>query len=411
MKIAIAKPDHGVTGGFEIVVEQLIAGLRGRGHAVDLVQVDATTGDLAHLPIPIEPASVDLFREFFLHLDLVYQFEALDLSAYDVVLCAQPGAYAVQHPRKVALFYHHARTFYDLFDAIENAQSTDVDLKHLAAFITRDIDGHYLTASLPILAGSQRVKQRLLDHNGLSSNVDVFYAGLDDTFLQQGPATTFESPVCIGRLEFPKRTELFLHAMAHLDHLEGRVIGTGSQGDRLQGIDAWLRVQHRDADGQVAGRCPIDDDQLWRELALHLPTEELDAARGRLQSLDAASSVTFVGRVSREELLREYRAALCVVCPAFDEDFGLTCIEAMACGKPVVACHDGGGYVELIEDGVDGFLVESTGPAIAEAIRKLTDRDRAREMGARGQQKARAFTWDRSIAQVERTLTGTLSAD
>src|SRR5436190_23910191 len=72
----------------------------------------------------------------------------------------------------------------------------------------------------------------------------------------------------------------------------------------------------------------------------------------------------------------------------------------MALGKPVIACVDGGGYVELIEDGVDGFLVEATGPAIAAAIEQLKDSALAREMGARGREKARAYTWPKAIDHV-----------
>jgi glycosyltransferase involved in cell wall biosynthesis len=70
----------------------------------------------------------------------------------------------------------------------------------------------------------------------------------------------------------------------------------------------------------------------------------------------------------------------------------------------VIACSDGGGYVELIEDGVDGFLVDPTGPAIARAIDRLAQGDLARRMGARGREKARAYTWTRAVDQVERAL-------
>lgn len=135
-----------------------------------------------------------------------------------------------------------------------------------------------------------------------------------------------------------------------------------------------------------------------------MTSEELLIAQAIVTARDLPSRVGFLGRSSHQELLREYTSALCVVCPAFDEDFGLTCLEAMACGKPVIACTDSGGCIELIEDGVDGFLVDPTGPAIADAVRRLTDRDLARAMGARGRQKARRFTWPRAIDQVERAL-------
>jgi glycosyltransferase involved in cell wall biosynthesis len=140
-------------------------------------------------------------------------------------------------------------------------------------------------------------------------------------------------------------------------------------------------------------------------VAIHHPIDGLRAAEAAAVEQGIPCRVTFLGRLSKDDLLREYASALCVVCPAFDEDYGLTCLEAMALGKPVIACVDGGGYVELIEDGVDGFLVEPTGPAIAKAIERLKDPALAREMGARGRDKARAYTWPKAIDHVERALT------
>jgi glycosyltransferase involved in cell wall biosynthesis len=407
MKIAIAKPDFHAAGGFEIVVERIAAGLRARGHLVEFVQVDADASPVSDLGIAVDPRHVALFRDFFFHLNMVARFEQLDVGACDVVLCTQPASWAVRHPKKVVLFYHHTRTFYDLFEAIESVRGHDVALHHLAAFIVRDVDGFYLTPETPILAGSRRIKQRLADHNGLNASVEVFSAGVDEMFFDYGGPISFDSPLCIGRHEFPKRTELFLHAMLHVSGLEGRLLGSGSFTDRLKALDGWLRLEHaappRGAAASQSG-CHIDDDRLWRDVAIHHPIDRLRAADAAAAERGLHPRVTFLGRLGKDELVREYASALCVVCPAFDEDYGLTCLEAMALGKPVIACVDGGGYVELIEDGVDGFLVEATGPAIAEAVERLKDPGLAREMGARGREKARAYTWPKAIDQVERAL-------
>ena len=407
MKIAIAKPDFHAAGGFEIVVERLASGLRDRGHQVDLVQVDADASPVSDLAVSVEPSHVALFRDFFFHLNMVARFERLDLAAYEIVLCTQPASWAVRHAKKVVLFYHHTRTFYDLFEAIEGIRGHDVALHHLAAFIVRDVDGFFLTPETPILAGSRRVKQRLADHNGLGTNVEVFSAGIDEAFLGYDGPVSFGSPLCIGRHEFPKRTELFLHAMVHVADLEGRVLGWGSFTDRLKALDGWLRLQHVEpppGGGPTRSGCHIDDDRLWRDVAIHYPLDRLQAANAAAAERGLRPLVKFLGRTSRDDLVREYASALCVVCPAFDEDYGLTCLEAMALGKPVIACLDGGGYVELIDDGVDGFLVEATGPAIAAAIERLKDPALARAMGARGREKAKAYTWPKAIDHVERAL-------
>ena len=408
MRIAIVKPDHHVTGGFEAVLARIAAGLRTRGHVVELAQIDATGSPVSHIQAPVDDDYLVRFRDFFFHLNMVARFEELDLSGFDVALCTQPGSYAARHPRKVVLFYHHSRSFYDLQDIIETVRGHDIELHQIASHIVRDVDAHFLRPDTPILAGSRRVKERLAQHNGLTDNVEVFSAGIDEAFWGDTAAHAFRSALCIGRHEFPKRTELFLHAMLHVEGIEGRIVGDGSFTDRLKGIDAWLRLQHLD-DAVVPSwdptGCLIDDHLLWLQHAIHKPLGELQQAQELRSKRGLTSPVTFLGRLSQDDLLREYCSALCVVCPAFDEDFGLTCLEAMACGKPVVACRDGGGYVELIDDGVDGFLAEPNGPSIAAAITRLKDADLARAMGARGREKARAYTWDRAIDDLERTLT------
>lgn len=73
------------------------------------------------------------------------------------------------------------------------------------------------------------------------------------------------------------------------------------------------------------------------------------------------------------------------------EPFGRTIIEAMSCGKPVIATA-GGGPEEIIEDGVDGVLVRPETGALAEAMRALLTGGRlpAAEIAARARRKVLA---------------------
>lgn len=71
--------------------------------------------------------------------------------------------------------------------------------------------------------------------------------------------------------------------------------------------------------------------------------------------LNIGQAVFFHGHV--DDVASAMRSIDLVVCPSYEEPFGRTVIEAMACGKVVVA-YAVGGIVEIIEDNETGFLVE-----------------------------------------------------
>lgn len=85
--------------------------------------------------------------------------------------------------------------------------------------------------------------------------------------------------------------------------------------------------------------------------------------------------VRYLGAVGGEERTRALgsaRALLHLI--GFDEPFGLSVIEAMACGTPVIA-YNRGSMPELIDHGVTGFLVETFDEAVA-AIERVDELDR-----------------------------------
>jgi glycosyltransferase involved in cell wall biosynthesis len=88
-------------------------------------------------------------------------------------------------------------------------------------------------------------------------------------------------------------------------------------------------------------------------------------------SYDLPPNVSLRGEVSEEELKDLYSRCKAHICTAIDEDYGLTPIEAMASGKPVVAV-DEGGYRETVIDGVTGFLVNADVPSLVKAVRHVS---------------------------------------
>lgn len=81
-----------------------------------------------------------------------------------------------------------------------------------------------------------------------------------------------------------------------------------------------------------------------------------------------------VGGAARIAALGQARALLHLI--GFDEPFGLSVVEAMACGTPVIA-YNRGSMPELIIDGVTGFLVDDFDEAVA-AIGRTGEIDRAK---------------------------------
>ena len=80
-----------------------------------------------------------------------------------------------------------------------------------------------------------------------------------------------------------------------------------------------------------------------------------------------------LGGVARAQVLGSARALLHLI--NFDEPFGLSVVEALACGTPVIASNRGS-MPELIDDGVTGFLVDSVDEAV-DAIDRIGEIDRA----------------------------------
>ena len=106
----------------------------------------------------------------------------------------------------------------------------------------------------------------------------------------------------------------------------------------------------------------------------------------------------FVGRVSSHDLHHLYNAAQCLVHPAFYEGFGLTPLEAMACGTPVIVSNVSS-LPEVVGDAA--LLID---PQHDEEItvamwRLLTDPALREELRAKGLKRAEAFSWQRAAEQ------------
>jgi glycosyltransferase involved in cell wall biosynthesis len=111
-----------------------------------------------------------------------------------------------------------------------------------------------------------------------------------------------------------------------------------------------------------------------RELGLELRVVGSGPERVRLEREAARKEgppVRFLGRIEARALRDLYRRAACFVQPGV-EDFGISAVEALACGCPVAAL-DRGGVTDIVESGRHGILYDGDADpaAMASAIDKL----------------------------------------
>jgi D-inositol-3-phosphate glycosyltransferase len=167
----------------------------------------------------------------------------------------------------------------------------------------------------------------------------------------------------------------------------GRLAPRKGLDNLIRGLGVLAREHHLRAKLiLVGGNSDLPDPALTPEIA-------------RLQAIAAeegvAPQVVFTGRRTREFLKLYYSAADIFATTPWYEPFGITPLEAMACGTPVLGA-DVGGIRFSVLDGVTGFLVPPNDPEAlaARAAQLLREPERMKEMGRNGIARVQAqFTW------------------
>lgn len=192
----------------------------------------------------------------------------------------------------------------------------------------------------------------------------VVYNGIEVNAL--APRTpTRDSILAVGRLVPKKGFDTLLHALARCHdrapNLRLTLLGAGPEHARLRALARELGLEER---------------------------------------------VVWGGAQSRAETLRAMVECAIVVVPSRQEAFGLTALEAMAVGKPVIATHVGG-LPEVLAD-AEAILVAPDDPgAMARALVEMRARlEREPDLGARNRECAKRFPIARMVDAYEKIYAG-----
>ena len=220
---------------------------------------------------------------------------------------------------------------------------------------------------------SESTRDDLVGRGVAAERITVIHPGIDPAWFTPDPTlsrTAAPSFLYLGRLKRYKGVEVALHALAEArrtrQDLTLDIAGTGDDRGRLEGVA--------------------------RELGIG----------------DAVRFHGFVTEARKRELLRTTWAN---VFPSPKEGWGITNVEAAACGTPSLA-SDSPGLRDSVRHGETGYLVPH-GDATALAARFLAfaaDPALVQGLGAAGRRFAETLTWDRAADRTEAHLTSCLAA-
>ena len=282
-----------------------------------------------------------------LRLITPFVFKSFDFSQFDIVIVSATGAYspniisvkrrATKDQRPIHICYSHTPPRYLYGYATARNWKNNLFFRVLG-----EIANHFL---------------RLIDFKS-SQNVDFFIAN---------------SKNVAGRIEkFYRKDSVVIYPSVDVDSMKYEV--SSIKGERKAKYSI-RNTQYYLAGGRIAR--PKHTDliiETFKKLDLPLVVFGREFGGVRSERLGVGSSnVKFVGEVSDEEKIKLMASAKAFVFAAEDEDFGITPVEAMSVGTPVIA-YGSGGVLESVVDGKTGlFFNNLTIESLSSAIKQFNN--------------------------------------
>lgn len=269
--------------------------------------------------------------------------ESYDLMEYDVVL-SSTASYAkgvITRPNTLHICYCHTPTRYLWSDTHSYVQELGA-----SSFVKWMLPFFLTYVRLWDKMAADRVDQFIANSRVVQARIAKYY---------QADSTIIHPPVDIERFTIGTPTDYYLAG--------GRLVP-------YKRFDIIVEAFNR----------------LGRPLKIFGQGPELDNLRQR-----AKSNIEFLGKIADEDLPQLYQSALAFINPQV-EDFGITMVEAMAAGRPVIAFR-GGGAQEIVIPGVTGeFFDYQTWEDLADQVVKFQPQ---RYQPARVQARAEEFSLPR----------------
>jgi glycosyltransferase involved in cell wall biosynthesis len=321
MKVAIFHDYFGAIGGGERVVLMMAKILN-----ADIITTDTDALRKMDTDARVINLGPTIKYRGYKQIAASLKFYYCDFSNdYDFFIFSGNWAHYAAHRHHPNLWYCHTpvRAFYDLYTVfLERLDIFSRQEFRIWSRIQRKYDQRSVRHIDTIVTNSKNVQGRI--RKIYSRNAEVIYPPVDTSRFYTTSYGNFW--LSVNRLYPEKRIELQLEAFRNLPEEKLIIAGGYASGDHAT--------------------------RYAQKLQQHLPP-----------------NVTMAGEVTEPELLDLYATCKGFICTAIDEDFGLTPLEAMASGKPVIAV-DEGGFRETVTPQT-GVLVEPSQVNIVNAIKTL----------------------------------------
>ena len=342
MRVAVATVQIPfIRGGAEALADGLCDALRTAGHEAEIVSVP-----FKWYPPSVIPQQVLACRL----LDLTQSMG----TPIDRMIGLKFPAYLIPHPDKVLWLLHQHRGAYDLWEQHWGDLYGQPGGQE-ARDVIRSADTRLIGEMRRVYAISPNVAGRLNRFNGIQAQPLYHPPPLAGRYHRGEPGEYLLMP---SRLNGVKRQDLVVEALGHTQQ-PVRVVFMGAADDA-----AWAHGVMARAEAVAPGR------------------------------------TTWLGGVTDDRKVELLSAALAVVVPPLDEDYGYVTLEAMLSAAAVITCTDSGGPLAFVEHGRTGLVCEPDAAALADAMDTLwADRPRALAMGQAGLDHYRSLelSWDHVV--------------
>jgi glycosyltransferase involved in cell wall biosynthesis len=266
---------------------------------------------------------------------------------------------SVYRVRYIPLYPFHLQ-FHGIFvNRLFKSMESSFDLVHL-----HNSNIPVIHSSLPTIVTEHGTMQGYVNNYYGIKDVDVVYNGVDTNFFIPAEEKEWKDPYVLytGRLSPEKGL---------LDLIESA---------------KYMCQDYPETKFVIIGRGPLE-----RRL------------RKLVHNLNLNKSISFLGYMNQNTLVKYYQNAMVYVLPSYIEGLSTTLLEAMSCGIPTIATNIAANS-EVVVDNETGILVPpGDSKALTDAIIYLLENEDIREsMGKNARKKVEGYSWERIVEETEK---------